>query len=278
MFDTIHGVDFSGAKLAGRNLWLATLRRDESNWHLASLNPLEKLAGTAERGPVLTHLVGLVRASDRALWAFDFSFGLPVEVIDEGTRWEDQFTLLHAFGEDAYGVGIECLRRAVERGGPTHVRRLTEIEERAPLDSYHYRLIYQTYYGMRDVLGPLRADPATAILPFHYRRLARARRVVVEALPATTLRLLGLPHQNYKQPEGGPLSRTRRRSRRLIVPGLASLVTIRDTDRRRMVRNPGGDAIDAVAAAVGALRAWDATDHDSVRRERRYRREGKVYA
>ncbi|MGL4555063.1 MAG: DUF429 domain-containing protein [Gemmataceae bacterium] len=278
MFDTIYGVDFSGAKLAGRNLWLATLRRDDAGWHLAALNPLEKLAGTAERGPVLEHLVGLVRASDRALWAMDFSFGFPVEVIDEGTRWEDQFTLLNAFGDDAYGVGLECLRRAVERGGPTHVRRLTELEERAPLDSYHYRLIYQTFFGMRDVLGPLRADPATAILPFHYRRLPRARRVVVEALPARTLVRLGLPHQNYKQPEGGPLTRVRLRSRRLIVPGLAAAVSIGDTDRRRMTRNPGGDAIDAVAAGVGGLQSWGLTDHDAVRRDRRYRREGKTYA
>lgn len=131
---------------------------------------------------------------------------------------------------------------------------------------------------MRDVLGPLRDDPDTAILPFHYRRLGRARRVVVEALPARTLRRLCLPHQNYKQPEGGPLSRVRRASRRLIVPGLASLVAVGAADQRRMTRNPGGDAIDAVAAAVGALQAWEATDHEAVRRERRYRREGRTYA
>ena len=48
MFETIHGVDFSGAKLAGRNLWLATIRRDDAGWCLAALNPLEKLAGTLD--------------------------------------------------------------------------------------------------------------------------------------------------------------------------------------------------------------------------------------
>jgi hypothetical protein len=58
---------------------------------------------------------------------------------------------------------------------------------------------------MRDVLGPLLRHRSTAILPFHYRRLAAARRVVVETCPSSTLKRLGLPHQNYKQPAGGPL-------------------------------------------------------------------------
>src|SRR5262249_53891298 len=56
------------------------------------------------------------------------------------------------------------------------------------------------------VLGPLRRQEATAILPFQYRRLGDADRIVVEACPASTLRLLGLPNQNYKQPEAGPLT------------------------------------------------------------------------
>ena len=35
------------------------------------------------------------------------------------------------------------------------IRRLTDIEEKAPFDPYHYRIIYQTFHGMRDVLGRL---------------------------------------------------------------------------------------------------------------------------
>ena len=73
---------------------------------------------------------------------------------------------------------------------------------------------------MRDVLGPLRRHPRTAILPFHYRRLPTARRVLVEACPSSTLKRLGLPHQNYKQPEGGPLSLKRRRTRRDLIDGI----------------------------------------------------------
>src|SRR4051795_4700647 len=104
---------------------------------------------------------------------------------------------------------------------------------------------YQTFYGMRDVLGPLVGVRGTAVLPFHYRRLPRARRVLVEACPASTLKRLGLPHQNYKQPEGGPLTRKRLRTRHAILEGLTRNLLIGDAHRRVMMRNGGGDALDA---------------------------------
>jgi hypothetical protein len=91
-------------------------------------------------------------------------------------------------GEDGYGAGLECVRRSKELCGAKHIRRLTDIEERAPFDPYHYRIIYQTFHGMRDVLLPLMRRRQTAILPFQYRRLPNARRVLVEACPASTLK------------------------------------------------------------------------------------------
>lgn len=130
---------------------------------------------------------------------------------------------------------------------------------------------------MRDVLGPLRRHRRTAILPFHYRRLATARRVLVEACPSSTLKRLGLPHQNYKQPEGGPLTRKRRATRRRLIEGLCALVETTPSHRLIMMRNPGGDALDAVVAAIGATRAWASSDHRAVARHPRYPREGHLY-
>jgi hypothetical protein len=279
-FEAIYGVDFSGAKLAGRNTWVAHIEpagRRRPAYRLAELTCLEKLSGTAERGAALAHLVGLIAASDGALWALDFPFGLPVEVMAPGARWPRQLDFLGAWGEDAYAAGVECLRRAQALGGPMHIRRQTDSEARAPFDCYHYWIIYQTFFGMRDVLGPLRLLRHTAIVPFQYRRLPAARRVLVEACPSSTLKRLGLPHNNYKQPEGGALTRKRRRARRLILDGLLRHVRADDRQRRVMMRNPGGDALDAVIAAVGAAQAWDAADHGAIARHPRYPREGRLF-
>jgi hypothetical protein len=281
MFSAIYGVDFSGAKQAGRSTWVARLeprvRRRGPAYTLAELANAGRRCGSPERAPALAWLVEQVARSEGALWALDFPFGLPVEVLAPGSGWPAQLDWLGGWGEDAYGLGLECLRRAKALGGPMHIRRLTDAEAKAPFDCYHYRIIYQTFYGMRDVLGPLRLLRRTAILPFHYRRLANARRVLVEACPSSTLKRLGLPHQNYKQAEGGPLTGKRRRTRRAILDGLRAHVRIDACQRRVMMRNPGGDALDAVIAALGAAQAFACADHRAIARHPRYRREGRLF-
>jgi hypothetical protein len=282
MFSTIYGVDFSGARLAGRNTWVARIEsargRGKLPRHtLTGIFRLEDLCGTPERATALAHLVNMISQSRQALWSLDFPFGLPVEVMGPGATWSYQIDFLEAWGPDAYGVGLECLRRAKALGGPNHIRRRTDLEEKAPFDPYHYRIIYQTFYGMRDVLGPLRKRKHTAVLPFHYRRLPTAHRILTEACPASTLKCLGLPHQNYKQPEGGRLTARRRRTRLVILDGLQKLVSISDAHRRVIMRNGGGDALDAVIAAVGAARSWQTSDHRLIARDRRYLGEGRLY-
>ena len=49
------------------------------------------------------------------------------------------------------------------------------------------------------------------------------------------------------------------------------------TQRAAMMRDGGGDALDAVVAAVGAARAWGSTDHREAARHARYPREGRLY-
>ena len=304
VFATIYGVDFSGARLAGRTAWVAQVERATGSAprRLTGLASLETLCGTAEREPALAALVGMIRDSQEALWALGFPFGLPVEVVDgtEEAGWPAQLAFLRAWGEDAYGAGVACLRRAQAQGHQGHIRRLTDIEAKAPWDTYAYRIIYQTFYGMRDVLGPLHgetpeasagrvhearaaygtetAGTETAVLPFDYGRLPRARRVVVEACPASTLKRLGLPHQNYKQTGKGPLTPERRRTRRVILAGLAPHVAIGRVRRQILMRDNGGDALDAVIAAVGAALSWRETDHAHVATHPRYLQEGRHYA
>lgn len=180
-FESFWGVDFSGAKLAGRNLWVARVEPRPSRkpgglrppLALRALHRLEDLCGTAERREALAFLVDMVQESEAALWGFDFPFGLPVELFPEGTGWPAQLAFLHEWGEEAYACGLECVRRTRELNGRLHIRRTTDRDAKAPFDTFHYRIIYQTFYGMRDVVNPLRQSPGTAVLPFQYRKLAR---------------------------------------------------------------------------------------------------------
>jgi hypothetical protein len=279
-FSVVYGVDFSGARLAGRTTWLARIEppagRDR-RWRLTDLANLERLCGSAERQAALGHLVRLIADTRQTLWALDFPFGLPVEIMEPGARWPSQLELLRAYGEDAYGLGVECVRRAKALGGPIHIRRQTDTEAKTPFDCYHYRIIYQTFYGIRDLLWPVSSLRRTAVLPFQYRKLRSAERVLVEACPGSTLKRLGLPHRNYKQPAGGPLSALRRRTRHAMLAGLSPFLAIGDRHRRLMMRDGGGDAIDAAVAALGGLQAWESADHRRIARHPRYPLEGRLF-
>ena len=274
--DTVVGVDFSGARLAGKNIWLAWTEANGERLQLTRLARLEDLAGTAERDTALQYLVELIAASDHTLWGIDFPFGLPVELWKTGFSWTEQLEHIAACELDAPAFGRWCVEVALQQGDRLHIRRSTDSESKTPFDCYHYRIIYQTFHGMRDVLRPLMSQPGTAIPPFSSVK-RDTRRIVVEACPSSTLKRLALPHQNYKQPAGGPLLLKRRRTRHAILDGLAEFIEISTADRRIIQRNPGGDALDAVIAAVGTAQSWKLADHAAIAVHPRYSREGLVF-
>lgn len=279
-FETVYGVDFSGARMAGRTIWVARVEVGRRP-RLVALDRLESLCGTAERGPALAHLVRRVLESESALWGIDAPFGLPLELFPAGAPWGEHFALLDEY-EDPYECGLECIRRTKrmpksELRTRLHCRRQTDRETRAPFDAFHYRMIYQTFFGMRDVVRPLAAAPRTAVLPFQYAKLPTAHRALVESCPACVLKANALPHQNYKQPKGGPLARKCVRARHTILEWLGARVELSEQFRRAIMRNPGGDALDAVLAAVGAWDGFRAADHAAIRRHDRYPREGRIY-
>ncbi len=275
--DSIIGVDFSGAKLAGKNIWLADVEPDGDRLRLRGLNSLETLAGAAEREIALPSLADRIVTSTNTLWAIDFPFALPIELACMGPSFAHQLATTQVYKGDAYDFGRWLLAEAKKLGGANHIRRQTDSEAKTPFDCYHYRIICQTFHGMRDVLRAIAADERTAILPFQYERLKKAKRVVIEACPSTTLKKFGWPHQNYKQPAGGPLTAKRLATRKQLYAGLATLIDIPPALQRVIARNPGGDALDAVLAAVGAWRAWNAVDHAAIANHARYPLEGYVY-
>lgn len=276
---SVHGVDFSGARLAGAATWVAHAEPFDGGGRLRvlSLHPLAHYARTEEREPALRRLVSMIAASDRSLWGIDFPFGLPVEIFGPDTGWLDQLRLVEGWTAGAPALGVWCVETTRRLYNKLHLRRTTDVDVKTPFDCYHYRIIYQTFHGMRDVLLPLARSRGTAVVPFQYARLPTARRVVVESCPGSTLKRLNLPHQNYKQPAGGPLLPRRRRTRHQILAGLSRHVEIPPPLVSRLMRNPGGDALDAVIAAVGAWHCWRAADHRAIARHPRYPREGHIY-
>ncbi len=270
------GVDFSGAALAGKTAWIAELScRGDERLELSSLHPIGELATSDERAFINRYLVDRISASDETLFGFDFPFGLPVE-LEIGT-WRHQLSNVRAFDGDARQYGLHLVELTRSKLGSMHVRRQTDTDSKTPFDCYHYRIIYQTFHGMRDVLAMVANEPETAVLPFQYAKADTARRWVVEACPSSTLKRLSLPSRLYKQTGGGTLTDARREVRRQILRGLVASVEIPTRLRRKMMDNLGGDALDAVIAGLGAWASLNRVDHASIAKHGRYPREGYVY-
>lgn len=273
-FTSVFGVDFSGARSAGKTAWLAEI--DVARARLVALASLEARSGDARREVALPWLVGAIRASRAALWGIDAPFGLPVELFPRAT-WRAQLGFVARWDGDAVALGRSLAARSLRELGVMHVRRATDLAMKTPFDCYHYRIIHQTFHAMRDVLAPLARDRATAVLPFQYSRATRAERFVVEACPSSTLFRLGLPRRGYKQPEGGTVTFARARVREQILAAIEARIDVA-AHRRVMLADPGGDALDAVLAAVGAMEGASAAKHAAIARDRRAVREGFVFA
>jgi Protein of unknown function (DUF429) len=219
-------------------------------------------------------LVEAIRNSSQTLWGIDFPFGLPIEL--GWTTWPQQLAAVRAWTDTTNAFGVHCCERSKREMGVLHTRRRTDTETKTPFDCYHYRIVYQMFHGMRDVLLPLRDDASTCILPFDIDTLDTAQRIVVEACPGSTLKRLKLPHNRYKQTKPGPYA-PYRAVRRQILSGIAPLVEMDATHLKTIHANLGGDALDAVVAAVGAWHAWSAGAVEAVRVHPRYRHEGMVF-
>ncbi|WP_286177944.1 DUF429 domain-containing protein [Stieleria mannarensis] len=282
---TVMGVDYSGAAQAGKTAWIAELAAagplrvadDAPRFRLASLHPLGRLAGGDDRDRVNRYLVDRISTQSETVWGCDFPFGLPIE-LNLGD-WREQLSHASEFDGSAKEFGRSLVERTEQALGTKHVRRTTDRETQTPFDCYHYRIIYQTFHGMRDVLAELVADRNVAVLPFQYAKAGRgvASSILVEACPSSTLKRLELPHQRYKRSGGKPPEETHKRTRRTILKTVSSYVEISAHRRRVIMNDPGGDALDAVLAGLGAWLGVTRADHRAIQAHPRYRREGFVY-
>ncbi|MGE3969416.1 MAG: DUF429 domain-containing protein [Dongiaceae bacterium] len=259
------GVDFSGAGDAGRAIWIAEghIRRNRS-LAVEACRPASALpGGDVARAPALAALVAFLAKQRAAVIGCDFPVGLPSAVLEDG----DWLRFLRGFAKRH--ATAEAFRAASHRAAKgCELRRPTDIAAKTPFCAWNLRLYRQTYHGIADVLAPLVARGSATVGPM--QAPVEGRGWIVETCPASVLKPLGL----YRPYKGR--SRDSRRQRRAILDALIGLGALHPPSpaiASCAVENAGGDALDAVVAAVAAASAlWD--DSPVTEAERR---EGRVY-
>ncbi|MFW6318445.1 MAG: DUF429 domain-containing protein, partial [Halorubrum sp.] len=280
----VYGVDFSAAATdAGRKTWIASGRVDRSDETLVvtGLRPLAEVAGLdgAGRADALPALAEWIRERDEAaVVGLDFPFGLPRFVVEE-TGNESWRSFINGFpksigvrerggdggesevdaetGDPVRAFAERCVGLTERHGEGTYDKRRTDaaVGARSP-----YGFIADTiaFYGMRDVLRPVLDEVRFAPMDLTgggWRPEAPTGPTAVETYPAAVLDRLGLRRTNYKG--GGDEAATRRRRNAEELVDAADVAYKPGGDLTGvMASDAGGDALDAVAACVGAFTAW----------------------
>ena len=243
----IYGIDFSGAKDAGKKIWIARGIPDGEGLLIQECFRAKALpnSGRALKS-CLPALVNLVKCHPNAVFGFDFPFGLPASLVQENT-WEEFVLAFPTRFKDPDDFKRKCFSEA----GNRELRRRTDNEAHTPFSPYNLRLYKQTYYGVSKILLPLVLDSSACVVPFH--KPVEGKPWILEICPASTLRVLGLNGIPYKGRDD-----TRRNNRGRILAAIERIwqIQIEQTEiRHRIIEDKGGDALDSVIAAMATFNA-----------------------
>ncbi len=239
------GVDFSGAVDAGNKIWIADAIVTKTGIEIRSCRRARDLPGGApDRDRALRALADHLALQADAVAGLDFPFSLPCSLIREAS-WEDFVAGFAARYPTPESFRADC----TGRGAGRELKRRTDVEARVPFSAYNLRLYRQTYWGIRDVLHKLIASDGARVIPIQTPRAGAP--VIAEICPASILKREGL-YFSYKG--RGPALHAARAS---IVEQLIARRALREPGApvlSELLDDTGGDALDAVIAAIGAAR------------------------
>lgn len=243
--DRVAGVDFSGARAAGKNIWVAEGAVTPAGVKIEALQRASDLPGGANAfDAAITALVDHVATLTDHVIGFDFPFSLPVDLIAEKS-WP---AFAGGFAKDfADPDQFRDHCRAQTNG--REFKRATDTEARVPWCAYNLRLYRQTWAGIRHVLFPLIDQHDARVIPM--QTPLRGKPLLAEICPASTLKAEGLyvPYKGRSEDLRAARANILRNvtRRKLLAP-------VRGKLRETILNNPGGDALDAVLSAIAAAR------------------------
>ena len=242
----IHGVDFSGARDAGRRIWISSGLIDGGRLRITRTRPACELpGGSRSREAALGALRFFIQGERGGTVGLDFPFGLPRAVVPEST-WKEFVLAFNGRYPSAEAFRVGC-RGLSER----ELRRATDYEAQTPWAAWNWRLYRQTYYGIGGVLAPLVREERVRVLPMEAPDGGVPS--LLEICPASTLRRLGLAGSPYKW--GARLDGRAAREGILNRLIMDSGIALEPIPMERAAHDPGGDALDSILAAVVAYGA-----------------------
>lgn len=245
----IYGVDFSGSKTACSKIWISEGIVSDGILGISACYPISEVvtSGVKDRDSCLLAMRYLIKGSGKGIFGMDFPFSLPHELLSSGNNGPDWRSFITAFS-GRYS-SAEQFREDMRSLAPdSELKRLTDIEVKAPFCVYNLRLYRQTYFGIREVLSPLVAEDSVRVLPM--QEPASDKPWLIEVCPASTLKKEGLyiPYKGRSSRES--------EARKYILEGMLDWgITLSSSIREAALKNTDGDALDSIIAAFATSKA-----------------------
>lgn len=240
----VYGIDFSGAKDAGKKIWIARGVMDRGGLRIEDCRQAEALLDSGRsRDQCLAALQDFIRREETAIFGLDFPFSLPRVLIQQGS-WESFVLSLPDDYPSPEAFRDACLAAA----GGRELKRVTDQKSCTPFSPYNLRLYRQTYYGIRCVLRPLVQDQLACVLPM--QSALPGKPWVLEVCPASTLKQEAL-YQPYKGRREAHRKAREHILREIEEEGLSIPAEL----QAEIVADREGDALDSVIAAFATFRA-----------------------
>lgn len=266
-FERVFGVDFSGARDAGKRIRLTSATARGQQLHIDSCLCAEDLPdGARERDAALKALRKYLAGVGEGIVGLDFPFSLPQDLMCEQS-WERFLSHVKARYPTPEAFRTACYQMANGR----ERKRRTDVETRAPFCPYNRRLFRQTYYGIREVLAPLVEEERARVLPMQPPMPGKL--LLLEICPASTLKHHYI-YPSYKGP-----SVDQRQARVKIMEWLQErgVCFTPELLREWAMQDVEGDVLDSVIAAWTAHRVAASVVAGWKTEEEVYRIEGRVY-
>lgn len=241
----IYGIDFSGAKNAGKKIWLARGESRADGLRIDKCQRARDFLGVAQQRDIcLAALRDFMASRKVAAFGVDFPFGLP-KALAGGTGWA---LLLRSFPK-RYKTPEQFYEETHRATCGREPKRVTDVVSKTPFSPINRRIFRQTYFGIHDVLAPLVCGRRACVLPMQKPRIGKPW--ILEVCPASTLKRL----RSYKPYKGREDSK--RAARRAILQTLevTGPLAIADSLRSVVLDDPEGDALDSIIAAFATSRA-----------------------
>lgn len=260
----VHGVDFSGARDAGRKVWVASGTIDGAVLRVEDCRRGESLPGGGkDRARCLQALVEFIESERAVAVGLDFPFGIPGDLVEDDS-WEGFIAGFAARYDTPEDFKESCFQAT--RGA--ELKRRTDRECHTPFSAYNLRLYKQTFFGIRDVLRPLVTEGKVRVLPM--QKPEPGLPWLLEVCPASTLRFRALRARYKKQ------TPQHRKARHHILKALQTDMEIPGEVIDAALEDHRGDAIDSIIAAQVTARAL-ASVTDPLLDGHDYMLEGQVY-